>query len=70
MPHLLNFIKNNGVLLSNHHTPLISHTSDDVITILTGVSILIATGWQRPPKLSGIPGANAPRDRSPPSLLE
>jgi hypothetical protein len=37
MPHLLNFIKNNGVLLSNHHTPLISHTSDDIITILTGV---------------------------------
>jgi hypothetical protein len=37
MPHLLNFIKDNGVLLSNHHTPLISHTSDDVITILTGV---------------------------------
>jgi arylsulfatase A-like enzyme len=37
MPHLLNFIKNNGVLLSNHHTPLIAHTSDDIITILTGV---------------------------------
>jgi arylsulfatase A-like enzyme len=37
MPHLLNFMKNNGVLLSNHHTPLISHTSDDIITILTGV---------------------------------
>jgi len=37
MPHLLNFIENNGVLLSNHHTQLISHTSDDVITILTGV---------------------------------
>src|ERR1700751_590382 len=37
MPHLLNFLKNNGVLLSNHHTPLISHTSDHVITILTGV---------------------------------
>jgi hypothetical protein len=37
MPHLLNFIKNNGVLLSNHHTPLISHTSDDILTILTGV---------------------------------
>ena len=37
MPHLLNFIKNNGVLLSNHHTQLISHTSDDLITILTGV---------------------------------
>jgi hypothetical protein len=37
MPHLLNFIENKGVLLSNHHTPLISHTSDDIITILTGV---------------------------------
>ncbi len=37
MPHLLNFIKGNGVLLSNHHTPLIAHTSDDIITILTGV---------------------------------
>jgi hypothetical protein len=37
MPHLLSFIKNNGVLLSNHHTQLISHTSDDIITILTGV---------------------------------
>src|SRR5258706_13153428 len=37
MPPLLNFLKNNGVLLSNHHTPLISHTSDDIITILTGV---------------------------------
>jgi len=37
MPHLLNFINNNGVLLSNHHTQLISHTSDDIITILTGV---------------------------------
>jgi hypothetical protein len=37
MPHLLNFIKENGALLSNHHTPLIAHTSDDIITILTGV---------------------------------
>src|SRR6201993_1255232 len=37
MPHLLNFLKNNGVLLSNHYTPLIAHTSDDIITILTGV---------------------------------
>src|SRR5439155_11748175 len=26
MPNLLNFIEGNGVLLSNHHTPLISHT--------------------------------------------
>ena len=37
MPHLLNFIKNNGVLLTNHHTPLISHTATDILTTLTGV---------------------------------
>ena len=37
MPHLLSFIENNGTLLSNHHTPLISHTADDIITSLTGV---------------------------------
>src|SRR2546423_12605944 len=37
MPHLLNFIKNNGVLLSNHHTPLIAHTADDILTSITGV---------------------------------
>jgi len=37
MPNLLNFIKSNGVLLSNHHTPLISHTATDILTSLTGV---------------------------------
>ncbi|TME48522.1 MAG: hypothetical protein E6I56_01105 [Chloroflexi bacterium] len=37
MPNLLNFIKDNGVLLSNHHTPLISHTATDILTSLTGV---------------------------------
>jgi hypothetical protein len=37
MPHLLNFIKNNGVLDINHHTPLISHTATDILTTLTGV---------------------------------
>ncbi len=37
MPHLLNFIENNGVMLSNHHTPLISHTATDILTSLTGV---------------------------------
>ena len=35
MPHLLNFIENNGVMLTNHHTPLISHTADDILTSLT-----------------------------------
>jgi hypothetical protein len=37
MPHLLNFIRGNGTLLSNHHTPLISHTATDILTSLTGV---------------------------------
>ena len=37
MPHLLSFIKDNGTLLTNHHTPLISHTSEDILTSLTGV---------------------------------
>ena len=37
MPHLLNFIENNGVLLSNHHTPLIAHTATDILTSITGV---------------------------------
>lgn len=38
MPNLLNFIRHNGTLLANHHTPLISHTADDIVTALTGVS--------------------------------
>src|SRR5881392_1105908 len=37
MPHLLSFIEGNGVLLSNHHTPLIAHTATDILTSLTGV---------------------------------
>lgn len=37
MPHLLNFIEHNGVLLSNQHTPLIAHTATDILTTLTGV---------------------------------
>ncbi|GCE24337.1 hypothetical protein [Dictyobacter kobayashii] len=37
MPNLLNFIKNNGTLLSNYHTPLIAHTADDILTSLTGL---------------------------------
>jgi hypothetical protein len=37
MPHLLNFLAENGTLLANHHTPLISHTADDIVTSLTGV---------------------------------
>jgi len=37
MPHLLNFIEGNGALLTDHHTPLISHTATDILTALTGV---------------------------------
>jgi hypothetical protein len=37
MPNLLNFITSNGVLMTNHHTPLKSHTADDIITSETGV---------------------------------
>jgi hypothetical protein len=37
MPHLLSFIENNGVMLTNNHTPLISHTADDILTSLTGM---------------------------------
>ena len=37
MPHLLNFLQNNGTLMTNSHTPLISHTSDDIVTSITGV---------------------------------
>jgi hypothetical protein len=27
MPHLLNFLKSNGTVFSNSHTPLIAHTA-------------------------------------------
>jgi hypothetical protein len=37
MPHLLNFLTKNGTVLTNSHTPLISHTSVDILTSLTGV---------------------------------
>ena len=37
MPHLLNFIKNNGTMLTNDHTVLISHTATGILSSLTGV---------------------------------
>ncbi len=37
MPHLLNFIKDNGTLLANDHTVLISHTAGGILSSLTGV---------------------------------
>jgi hypothetical protein len=37
IPNLLNFLEQNGTMLTNHHTPLISHTAVDIVTALTGV---------------------------------
>ena len=37
MPHLLNFITDNGALMANDHTALISHTATGILTSLTGV---------------------------------
>ncbi|HEY4410085.1 MAG TPA: hypothetical protein VGO87_09390, partial [Acidimicrobiia bacterium] len=37
MPNLLNFFLNNGVLMSNNHTPLIAHTADDSLTQYSGL---------------------------------
>src|SRR5260221_9254899 len=37
MPHLLNFLKQNGTVFSNSHTPLIAHTADDSLSIYTGL---------------------------------
>lgn len=56
MPNLLNFLTENGTLMANHHTPLKSHTADDIITSLTGVygdrhgqPIANSFGWFTPP---------------------
>ena len=37
MPALLNFITQNGTLLSNNYTPMIAHTADDSLTNYTGL---------------------------------
>jgi len=37
MPNLLNFIENNGTMLTNNHTPLIAHTANDILTGFTGL---------------------------------
>jgi hypothetical protein len=49
MPHLLNFIRGNGTLLTNDHTVLISHTATGILSTLTGVY----------PDRMGIPIANS-----------
>src|SRR5580765_7390873 len=37
MPHLLNFLKGNGTLLTNDHTILISHTAGGILSSMTGL---------------------------------
>src|SRR5262249_44914182 len=37
MPHLLNFIRDNGTLDTNDHTILISHTGGGILSSLTGL---------------------------------
>jgi len=37
MPNLLNFIENNGTMVTHNFTPLISHTADDIVTTLSGL---------------------------------
>ena len=37
MPHLMSFLKDNGTIFSNSHTPLIAHTADDSLSIYTGL---------------------------------
>jgi hypothetical protein len=37
MPHLLNFLENNGTLFTNDHTILISHTAGGILSSLTGL---------------------------------
>jgi hypothetical protein len=37
MPHLLDFLLDNGTVSGNHFTPLISHTAQDIVTAMTGL---------------------------------
>jgi arylsulfatase A-like enzyme len=38
MPHLYNFLKDNGTLLNKHYTILISHTAGGILSSLTGLN--------------------------------
>jgi hypothetical protein len=57
MPNLLNFLEGQGTLLTNHHTPLISHTADDIITTLTGVMARNMGNLSRIPTAISVPTA-------------
>ncbi|HET7172648.1 MAG TPA: hypothetical protein VFI30_00030 [Nocardioidaceae bacterium] len=51
MPALLSFMRRNGTVLNNDHTPLIAHTANDLVTSETGLY----------PNQQGIPEANSYR---------
>src|SRR5204863_129766 len=55
MPHLLNFLSDNGTLSDNEHTILISHTAGGILSSLTGLypdrngqSVANSYGYFRP----------------------
>src|SRR5579871_1783960 len=55
MPHLLNFLLENGTVSGNHYTPLISHTAQDIVSSLTGLygdrfgfTVANSYGWFKP----------------------
>ena len=55
MPHLLNFLIDNGTVSGNHFTPLISHTAQDIVSSLTGLygdrfgfTVANSYGWFQP----------------------
>jgi len=56
IPNLLNFLEGNGAFITREHTPLKSHTADDIITSLMGVygdqhgmPVANSFGWFNPP---------------------
>src|SRR5204863_7231283 len=60
MPHLLNFLRQNGTLFTNDHTILISHTAGGILSSLTGLypdrmgqTVSNSYGFFRPDKSVG-----------------
>jgi hypothetical protein len=65
VPALKDFLSGNGALLSDEHTPLISHTADDIVTSLTGLypdrqGLAVANGYAQYAPGSGAVPAEFP----------
>jgi hypothetical protein len=61
MPHLLNFLQDNGSLLTDNHTILISHTAGGILSSLTGLypdrhgaTVTNSYGWFNSSASSGV----------------